>query len=384
MNKLETQFSSLAISSSSQGTCYLESSSTKTARSSTNATKIFFKTKFAHIVIPYRGHQSLNDGKGMLFDHIRFQFLTNHPTAVSYPEDDQIAEKAKSFFTSVINQHSASLKFGQNNDKGKITPPKTKTAHNCGLLVIPGRVRELENEPVRLAHEFKVIRNALNRGQPILGICAGAWRVWDQLLISTRKPNFAGMEAIFLTEKLSRLPTIIPVTDHSSSSMVRLNSGGINACYNVQMHTNVIVKDSFLEGVLNPFNNQEFFLDDFLNAPIDPTFKIQVNSVHSKAVNPAYLPNNVRISATAEADPTISKKNRHQKLLTPQEKTVEAYESIFGAPILGIQWHPEGYNDNDKEGASNINLLKRMAQAGDAYLAKRKMLSQFHTTRLLK
>ena len=53
---------------------------------------------------------------------------------------------------------------------------------------------------------------------------------------------------------------------------------------------------------------------------------------------------------------------------------VLTFESNMGAPILGIQWHPEGYNG---DGAPvHKNLLNYMRLAGDAYAAKRNMLKE--------
>ena len=59
--------------------------------------------------------------------------------------------------------------------------------------------------------------------------------------------------------------------------------------------------------------------------------------------------------------------------MKPEEGLVEAFESVSGSPIMGIQWHPEGYSDKDP---AHGNLLKYMALAGTAYAAKRAMLKQ--------
>jgi len=73
--------------------------------------------------------------------------------------------------------------------------------------------------------------------------------------------------------------------------------------------------------------------------------------------------------------------------MSPESATVEAFESSWGAPTVGIQWHPEGYNLDDQKlhqrknsqyfkPAEQIRLLRYLAQAGDAYAHKRGMILQ--------
>jgi len=123
------------------------------------------------IAISYRGHLSDKDAGGMLFDHIRFQSITDYPTHALLPEETNLQDTITKLFISALRNHPASLPYGiQNIDMIK-HPPFTQSSADLGLLIIPGRVHKIENEPVRLKHEYQVIREALNRGQPLLGIC---------------------------------------------------------------------------------------------------------------------------------------------------------------------------------------------------------------------
>jgi hypothetical protein len=60
---------------------------------------------------------------------------------------------------------------------------------------------------------------------------------------------------------------------------------------------------------------------------------------------------------------------------------VEAFETRHGAPMLGLQWHPEAYNPNQPEYHANRNVLNFMAGAGDAYEARRSVTRRFEFIR---
>ena len=225
-------------------------------------------------------------------------------------------------------------------------PTTSQNASTGGLLIIPGRVHAVEHEPVRLEHETRVIRQALNRGQPILGICAGAWRVWEALLEDA--PPL-------------QLPALVPVQDHNyGGGMLRLNGEGTHVVSNVQIHDVEVEADSHLHASMRLEGGAQ---------------RLTVNSVHWNAVNRLSTPEHVRLSAFAKQNPTIRKNTRQQTLMQPETESVEAFELRRGAPTMGIQWHPEGY----EEGTPHHQLLLHMAQAGDAYAAKRKMLEEFAT-----
>ncbi len=314
----------------------------------------------APMVISYRGHASEKDAQGMLFDHMRFQQITKFPTRTLVPADQTLEKKIEGLFLDVLKKHPAQLLFGEKN-KDKINyPPFVQSCANAGLLLIPGRVRAVEDEPIRLIHEYQVIRGALNRGQPILAVCAGSWRVWEQMVVWTQYPNETNLPAHNLSHWHEKNKTLVDVKDHNyNGGMIRLGVDGTGAVYNVQIHDIVAQPNSMVGAHLKNQN-----------------YRTTANSVHWKAVNPQKGPKNVTISATSASNPSLQKKSRQSEVMKPDEGVAEAFESTFGAPILGLQWHPEGYKTTEA-GGFHSNVVKFMAQAGSAYAAKRAMLKEF-------
>jgi|GEM_PF-2846845 len=308
----------------------------------------------AHIAISYRGHQSNTDARGAVFDHVRIQTLLNAPTAVVITRSLTEAHKAKTLLIDEFKDLTFHLPFGILAQNGTTYPPHLRNFADLGLLIIPGRVHKIENEPVRLEHEYKIIREAFNRGQPMLGICAGSWRIYQQLLICTKFPDRLNQfSKKFLDQAL------IDVSDHAyGGGMLRLNAEG-KLLNNKQIHDIVIQDDSLLKSIFEKKADKK---------------ELTVNSVHWKAVNANFdkIPLNVKITALAAINPNIEIQTRQSNLMEPQEGTVEAFESIYGTPIMCFQWHPEGY----EKGSSHVNALKYMALAGNAYAAKRKMLKE--------
>lgn len=294
----------------------------------------------APIVISYRGHQSKKDGLGALFDHMTLQRSTQRSTVALYHQDQQVSRPAQARFREALRQHSALLPYGAGH-------AAVTSSNQGGLFVIPGRVRKLADEPCRLAHEKQAIKIARLTGQPMLGICAGSWRIWQHMGGS-----------------------LIQVTDHSyGGGMLRLSKkDGKTVGYNKQVHNIRIEAHSLLELSMKK-GAQEL------------PERISVNSVHWKAVDPNSTPSSLQIGAWSERIPglVIGKRQKNQ-FYQPQEATPEAFESKFGAPILGIQWHPEGYNHGDSkwDSSPHIRLLTYMAKAGDAFAAKRVMLQEFN------
>lgn len=320
------------------------------------------RTPAAPIVISYRGHQSYRDGSGMLFDHVRIQDLTKHPTLVSYSPNPKIEKAAKSYFKSALLQRTISLKYGQVCEAKRI-PSEIEASYHGGLLVIPGRARAVENEPYRLDHEYRVIRQALNRGQPILAICAGVWRLWNQLMISNVNPDLADKKPAAMDEKFKAWPTTIPAKDHCYSTMIQLDRFGVEPCKDKIVHLNDIVPGSHLQ--------------DMVSRVTRKVKVMEVNSVHWAAVNPRYVPDNVRVSAYSRAHPDVHFLTRQGTVSEPAEGTVEAFETIHGAPVIGLQWHPEGCKRDKTSYRPSRRAIISMAKAGDVYYAKRRMLEEF-------
>ena len=121
--------------------------------------------------------------------------------------------------------------------------------------------------------------------------------------------------------------------------------------------------------------------------PIPEPISIQhltVNSVHWCSINPQKMPSWAMVSAESISDPSLSPKSKtdDQPIMDP-EPSVEGFESTFGAPTLGVQWHPEAYNPDDPEDKNTgnhpgkqVSLIRYMQKAGAAYVAKKTMLNE--------
>lgn len=316
----------------------------------------------APIAISYRGHASEKDAQGTLFDHMRYQVITDYPTMNLEPQLKTLEKKIMDeFLEKVLSQHPIQLQYGDIK-RGLIVPPSIFECAELGLLIIPGRARAVENEPIRLRHEYSVIRAALNRGQPILAICAGVWRVWEQMFTWTRYPDFLNFDANRLSNWHSDYNTLIDATDHTNSSMISLNVKGVDVAHNTEIHDVELVAGSLLEKAMKDPSCRN-------KVPLDP---FSVNSVHWKVVNENEIPDNVMINARSQENPKLTRKNRNKNVMHPQENCPEGFEATDGTPIMGIQWHAEGYDIATLHG----NLIEYMAAAGTAYSAKRLMLKE--------
>lgn len=171
----------------------------------------------------------------------------------------------------------------------------------------------------------------------MMGICGGSWVIWEA---------FGG--------------EITKVTDHSfRSDMPRLLESG-KVGNNKQIHRIALQpKARLLEAAL-AFDES------------NPVF-FPVNSVHSYAVDAATLPEDLQISAVAKQDDSLAPISAHSEAkekMKPTENSVEAFESVYGAPILGVQWHPEAYTNSLEEISYSQNqqhLLNYMIQAGQTF-----------------
>lgn len=273
----------------------------------------------APIVIAYRNE---GYGGGAFYDHHALQKLTEFPTVISSP--DGSINDLKSY----VKTTDYALKFGQDFE-GRKLPSLAELPHEEGVLVIPGRSRKNECNNVRTEYEAELLKQAFLRGQPVLAICAGAWQLAYSLGLDTKS-----------------------VKDHCARKMPSIKKNG-DIGNNMQIHQLSIVGTSFLKEALG----------------ISPNVTPQINSVHWKAIDEESLYKSpYKISVGARS---IGGKS--------EETTVEAIEMDYGAPVFGIQWHPEAYNhDGPDSSIYHINLLKYMAEAGHTYKMKRTLLRELH------
>lgn len=303
------------------------------------------------VVISYRGDND-KAAKGCFFDHYVFQGITGRHTRILYPKNhDRTTVRSK--LCSYVRGMTTNLSFGVKIEEGKFIPAGTAYLKfkNLGLLVIPGRIKG-ENDTVRGPHERKIIREALRRGQPILALCAGSWRLWESLQDRTFNPANPVNDVL------------VDAQGHSYSRMMSLGVHG-NIVNNKEIHAIRVKPATLLASAMFGKNRPDQYK------------RFRVNSVHWKAVGEAYTPEQTIISARSKKSPNLNPRNR-QGDMDPQDLP-EAFEGEHGAPILGVQWHAEAYYKNTTTLAGTSNqkrLINYMVQAGEAYAAKRRMLDE--------
>lgn len=295
------------------------------------------------INISYRNEQ----GKrmhGAFYDHYLLRKITGYETqAIVSPESDP--KSFKQFIASSMLE----LAISEDQRGQRVTPNiVTQLSEECGLLFIPGRARD-STDTVRNQFEIEIIKQARLRGQPILAVCAGSWQLLE---------SFGGHTT--------------DVTDHCYASMPYIiNDGSVGN--NKQMHRIQLTENTMLAGFMRPFTRTTTPTTE------QPSEQLTVNSIHWQAADSTRLPNELQASAHAIEDPTIVVHNRAKQIMHPTQNSIEAIES-YGAPTIGVQWHPEAYYKKETKLSADdkchLDLIKAVAKAGDAYVAKRKMMTE--------
>ncbi|QRP62626.1 gamma-glutamyl-gamma-aminobutyrate hydrolase family protein [Rhodanobacter sp. FDAARGOS 1247] len=162
-------------------------------------------------------------------------------------------------------------------------------------------LREFTEAASRAPYEARLLDIARVRGIPVLAICAGSWRLLE---------SYGG--------KVRTLP-LAERGKHKSVSTQASDVWGLS--HGVRISPETMVGDR--GGKLSGINSTHWAVacirynakrNDFGLAPVDPS-----------AVDPDKM---LEISAFCD---------------DPLSATVEAFETRFGAPQIGIQWHPETY-----------------------------------------
>lgn len=336
-----------------------------------NTKQTFSELPLFKIGISYRGIEDLKDAKGIFFDHFVIQKIQkDNRTVILLPqgmEKDQIYTMMKSY----VKQLPYGLYSGVMTDFCDKVLPDIGDENECGLLIIPGRTRGRENNIERRNHEEQLLRKALLRGQPVLGICAGAWRLWEALWIRDLYPTYLDIiEEQGKKEKEMRgfLKSVLcEVKDHSYHKMMSLSQTKARVTYNKMIHGLKFKKKTLLYQMM--CGKDGTIPEDY-----------QVNSVHHKAPTKR---NNAKIKeekrpfginvAALSIDLNLKVISRRPGYLEPEENVIEGFSSEYGAPIVGVCWHPEASAHSDDY---SKRLIMSMIKAGMAYTFKRQVLQQ--------
>jgi gamma-glutamyl-gamma-aminobutyrate hydrolase PuuD len=326
-------------------------------------------------------------GTGAFWDHYTLQSSTGRPTVASHHPD--VAPQIQPYDQKANKGHNyrGGLPMGN---------PGTVTNAGTGLLFIPGGNYGLDSEQPsrdpahvpsgsatarhqrRVTHDRALLRQAQRTGRPVLSVCGGSWRTLESCGGSTRRVH--------------------PKT-HQTRQMPYLKKDG-SVAQVASEHDVTIDPDSMLGGIMDPRpRGQRQQKIQKVNtahwAVAEETSAGGLKGVPSPNRHALLrrLPNGQMLRITGPSDPrnqllTVSARggspNPYMRATEPRpQRSVEAFESRYGAPVLGVQWHPEAYDRGapTNERIANQRILNAMAQAGDAYDARRGMTGQFEEIR---
>lgn len=304
----------------------------------------------APTVISYRDD---NWGGGAYYDHYTMQLITNNPTLIAPTKEDESVERSLTHLIFHLQNHvTHNLMFGQLDEKSKRTVPEIieQFDTNHGLLVFPGIARSsyekrTEEYNQRITAQSKLFKRALLIGQPILGICGGSWYLWEYFGGVTKEAKGHSCRA----------------------GMPRIKDTTGKIGHNIQVHRIIIQENALL-------------LKAALHLTSEQSEYLPVNSVHWRAPDLKQIPIFYQVSALPKRDDNLAPKKSKGTIMQPDEDCIEGFEAKFGAPILGVLWHPEAYTNNTDGRFYPTNqqyLLKYMVQAGQAFKNRRVFIKQF-------
>lgn len=288
------------------------------------------------IAISYREE---SNGKSAFFDHFTLRVMTGHQTVICKPEDTTSINLAN--YINLRGDDPTKYALPLNAD---IPTTVDNWAKKSGFIFIPGYTRESDtkqpaNHVKRIRYEQELINKARLRGQPVLAVCAGSWTLWE---------NYGGRVAT--------------VSDHNyGGAMPRLSTENPSVCNNKMIHRVKPTKGSYLAGAIQ---SKRSFV---------------VNSVHWKAPHEESSIDTMKlleVSAYSKQDSELETKTRQSNIMKP-EKCVEAFETKYGVPMMGIQWHPEAFNPKDEAFQTHQSIFSFMVTSGKTYLNRQKLNKEF-------
>lgn len=299
------------------------------------------------ITISYR-----DEGRGMgaFWDNHTIQLVSGAKTRICYEKDQDISDLEK-FHQNISNNPDSLPSFIQTS--GKLPPASNDFGQD--LLVIPGNTRKTEQKRAeafkkRSDFENKLLQDAINRGRPVLAICGGSWRLWQAL----------GGKS-FIDTPGHDYPHFHPKDDLRISQKGEVI--GNKMAHHVQICSSLLAKAM-------QFSNE--------------LVEISVNSIHWQAADSQQIPENVMISAKSVVVVVswlwaiwyqfLSLLGLAQKKVLPEADVVEAFETKHGAPMIGVQWHPEAYANGGQNAKAQRQLFHYMAEAGKTYGQKQETL----------
>jgi gamma-glutamyl-gamma-aminobutyrate hydrolase PuuD len=319
-------------------------------------------------------HRDEGRGTGAFWDHYTFQRITDRSTIASVPDNTH---------ADFATHYMAEGKAKGHNYRGAlphepVTVPRSEGSGH-GLLMITGSNYGLESEQprrskahtpsssaelrnsVRARHEQTLLQEARLSGRPVLAVCGGSWRVLEAFGGQTRQ---------------------LATKTHQSRQMPYLTKDGkVGGGGNITEHGVNFVRDSVLAGAMR---DRKGTLPDKVNsvhwAAADEVRPGELAGVKRYGVEKSWFLEPQLLSVTARGVTDTQRPYLGLKgsdLTQRSLHSVEAFETRHGAPMIGVQWHPEAYNASHIDHAANKRLVNFMAQAGDAFEARRAMTREF-------
>ena len=192
----------------------------------------------------------------------------------------------------------------------------------------------------RAGYELRLLGVARNRGIPILAVCAGSWRLLESYggkvrtleIVPRNKHKAANPKDTWKIENSIRLVgakmliKLMEAKRYESSQLTK-----VTPLPRITLTTPEGQTSTLLTGGVHGINSTHWAVASTspttpqitLTTPEGQTSVLVERQLASGTGNPSQL---LEISA-----------------VDPDTDTVEAFESLYGAPTMGIQWHPESY-----------------------------------------
>lgn len=195
----------------------------------------------------------------------------------------------------------------------------------------------------RAGYELRLLGIAKNRGIPILAVCAGSWRLLESYggkvrtleIVPRNKHKAPNPKDTWKIENAIRLVgakmliKLMVAKGYESSRLQSVNHVPAITLTNAEGLTSVLVKPRGVHGI----NSTHWAVASTVTTTPQVTLttpegqtQIVVERGQALAQGLGKPSDLLDISA-----------------IDPDTDTVEAFESLYGAPTMGIQWHPESY-----------------------------------------
>jgi gamma-glutamyl-gamma-aminobutyrate hydrolase PuuD len=208
--------------------------------------------------------------------------------------------------------------------------------------------RIYEEHVSRAAYELKLIGVARNRGIPVLAVCAGSWRLLESYGGAVRTLEVTQRDKHKAKDTKETWALRHQLTLLASKTLIKTSRRDAE-------HDQLVDK---------------------------------VNSTHWAVADADAMPRRLRTGSLGARNMLVPSNMLDISAIDPDTQTVEAFESLYGAPTMGIQWHPESYlpgmlgaDQPGDEAAQHISrsLFEFMVYAAETSAKRAVVINTFNT-----